>query len=506
MKENEVSRIIPKSLSGTPSNVSPASGMPLGRSAPKAEDLEKSVLGALLLEKEALTVVVDLLKPESFYKIAHQEIYSSILQLFNNAEAIDLRTVVNQLRKNGVLEKIGGAHYIAHLTNSVSSAANVEFHAKAVIEYAIRRELIAASTGIQKRAYDETFDVFALLDHAENALFEVSESSIRKNYSDIHAIMGQAFRELESRRSQEGSLIGVPSGFIALDRVTLGWQKSELVIIAARPGMGKTAFLLSVLRNAAINNQAVGIFSLEMSSVQLVNRLIAAEAELKSGKIKKGDLADYEWEQLMHKTAGLAKAPIFIDDTPALSLFELRAKCRRLKARHDIQVIAVDYLQLMSADMGRKGHGNREQEIAAISRSLKGIAKELDICVIAASQLSRAVETRGGDKRPQLSDLRESGSIEQDADMVMFLYRPEYYGITEDANGQATKGLAEIIIAKHRNGSLETIPLKYIAEYTKFSNYEMSHFEGSDLGVIPSALSEGNKASDWGTAPPWESA
>jgi replicative DNA helicase len=289
----------------------------------------------------------------------------------------------------------------------------------------------------------------------------------------MSSIMRDAIAELEIRKNQKDGLTGVPSGFTALDRVTSGWQKSDLVIIAARPAMGKTAFVLSVLRNAAVDhNRPVAIFSLEMSSVQLVNRLISSEAELDSDKIKKGTLADHEWAQLVHKTAKLSKAPLFVDDTPALSILELRAKCRKLKAQHDIQMVVVDYLQLMSGDSKGGFGGNREQEIASISRALKKIAKELSIPVIALSQLSRAVETRGGDKRPQLSDLRESGAIEQDADMVMFLYRPEYYGITEDEGGASTAGVGEVIIAKHRNGSLENIKLRFIGRYTKFTDLD----------------------------------
>nr|WP_246164367.1 replicative DNA helicase [Xanthovirga aplysinae] len=452
-----------------------------GKLPPQALDLEEAVLGAVMLEKDALTKVVDILKPASFYKEAHQKIYNAVVSLFNNSEPVDLLTVTSQLRKDGELEFVGGALYLAELTTKVSSAANIEFHARIISEMSIKRELIRISSEIQQEAFEDTTDVFILLDKTEQALFDVSESNIRKNYADMRSIMSEAFTEIESRRNQKDGLTGVPSGFTALDRVTSGWQKSDLVIIAARPAMGKTAFVLSALRNAAVEfGKPVAIFSLEMSAVQLVNRLISSEAELESEKIKKGNLAEFEWEQLVHKTARLNDAPIFIDDTPALSILELRAKCRRLKAQHDIQLIIIDYLQLMSGDSSKSGGGagNREQEIASISRALKQIAKELEVPVIALSQLSRAVETRGGDKRPQLSDLRESGSIEQDADMVMFLYRPEYYGITEDENGQATQGVGEVIIAKHRNGALDTISLKFIGKYTRFSDLDTAHGMG----------------------------
>ncbi|MCG8387941.1 MAG: replicative DNA helicase [Cytophagales bacterium] len=459
----------------------------LGKLPPQAIDLEESVLGALMLEKDALSTVIDILKPESFYKDPHQEIYRAIVELFNNSEPVDMRTVANQLRKNGTLEFAGGAYYIAELTSKVSSAANVEYHARIVTEMAIKRELIRVASEIQQDAYEDTTDVFQLLDKTESSLFEISEANIRKNYDNMRSLMAQAIHELEERKNHKDGLTGIASGFTALDRVTSGWQKSDLVIIAARPGMGKTAFVVSALRNAAVDfNHAVAIFSLEMSSVQLVNRLISAEAELESEKIKKGNLAEYEWQQLIHKTNRLSNAPIFIDDTPALTILELRAKCRRLKAQHNVQLIVIDYLQLMTGDSS-KGGGNREQEIASISRALKGIAKELEVPVIALSQLSRAVETRGGDKRPQLSDLRESGSIEQDADMVMFLYRPEYYGITEDESGMPTQGVGEVIIAKHRNGSLENVPLKFIGKFTKFSDLDTPGFssEFPSGGGIP---------------------
>ena len=471
---------------------------------PQALELEEVVLGALMLEKEALTTIVDILKPTSFYEPKHKEIYQVIIDLFNDAEPVDIITVTERLRKKGKLEKAGGPYYITQLTGRVSSAANIEFHARIISEQSIKRELIRVATEIHSKAYEDTTDVFNLLDATEQSLFEVTNTNIRKSVADMRSIMGQAISELEAKRELGSGLTGVPSGLAALDRVTAGWQKSDLVIIAARPAMGKTAFVLSVLRNAAVDFQKpVAIFSLEMSNVQLVNRLISAEAELESEKLKKGNLADYEWEQLVHKTSKLTEAPIFIDDTPALSILELRAKCRRLKAQHDIQMIIIDYLQLMSGDSGQ-GAGNREQEIASISRALKGLAKELDVPVIALSQLSRAVETRGGDKRPQLSDLRESGSIEQDADMVMFLYRPEYYGITEDENGPTT-GVGEVIISKHRNGALENVKLKFIGKFTKFTDFDGSSADdnaanimtyGSKVNDTPAQLGAGDSGDD----------
>jgi replicative DNA helicase len=483
----------------------------LGKLPPQAIDLEKAVLGALMLEKDALTNVIDILQPVSFYKDQHQEIYKAIQELFKNSEPIDMLTVTNQLRKDAKLDFVGGAYYITELTRGVNSSANIEFHARIVAEMSIKRELIRISSEIQKDAYEDTTDVFQLLDKTEQALFEVSDANIKKNYDSMRTLMGKAIEELEERKNHKDGLTGVPSGFTALDRVTSGWQPADLVIIAARPAMGKTAFVVTALRNAAVDHgKPAAIFSLEMSSIQLVNRLISAEAELDSEKIKKGNLADHEWEQLVHKTNRLTNAPIFIDDTPGLSILELRAKCRRLKQQHDIQLIVIDYLQLMSGDSS-KGVGNREQEIASISRALKGIAKELNVPVIALSQLSRAVETRGGDKRPQLSDLRESGSIEQDADMVMFLYRPEYYGITEDENGLPTTGVGEVIIAKHRNGSLEDVPLKFIGKFTKFTDLDAVDYSGGFGNEgIPSEFDSGSGTvmlgsklnNDSGTPPP----
>ena len=458
--------------------LTPQIGEGIGKVPPQALELEEAVLGALMLEKDALSSVIDILKPESFYKNAHALIYDAIRTLFNESQPVDLLTVTNQLRKDGTLEEVGGAYAVTTLTTKVNSAANVEYHARIITEMSIKRELIRVSGEIQQDAYEDTTDVFELLDRTESALFEVSEQNIRKNYEDMSTIMNEALSELEARKEHKDGLTGIPTGFSALDRVTSGWQKSDLIILAARPGMGKTAFVVSAMRNAAVDfKKPVAIFSLEMSSVQLVNRLISAEAELEGDKIKKGNLAEHEWQQLIHKTKKITNAPIFIDDTPALTILELRAKCRRLKSQHDVQLIIVDYLQLMSGDSSR-GAGNREQEIASISRALKGLAKELEVPVIALSQLSRAVETRGGDKRPQLSDLRESGSIEQDADIVMFLYRPEYYNITEDEQGMPTTGLGQIIIAKHRNGSLENVDLKFIGKFTKFTDIDF----GGDAG------------------------
>ena len=793
----------------------------LGKVPPQSIEMEEAVLGALMLERDALSAVIDMLHPESFYREAHQRIFAAIRTLFDQSEPIDLLTVQTELRRTGELETVGGAIYLASLTEKVNSAANIEAHARVVTENAIKREIISIATECQQRAFEDSTDVFHLLDQLEQGLFAISEKNIRKKTADMGSIMRMALEELEAKKHLKDGLTGVPAGFSALDRLTSGWQKSELIIIAARPGMGKclgkgtkvvmfdgtlrkvedvrpgellmgddstprrvlsiargreamywvrqnkgqdyrvneshilslkrsrsegnhpygevlnitvrellrksekfrsnlkgykvavefpkretsmdpyflglwlgdghglssrittsdpevveylggyaqalgrklvtyqqegkcpnyaitrgqrghsnepslqgelrtlnllsykhiphdylcnstenrlrllaglidsdghylvqsngyeitqksrqlaeqikfladslgfrtsltaktaslttrayqcevyrvrmygdvnripvrverkkatpwaspvdwrmtvihlehdgeddyygfeidgnrlflledmtvthnTAFILSSCRNAAVEfGHGVAIFSLEMSSVQLVNRLISAEAELESEKIKKGNLSSHEWAQLHHRINRLTNAPIFIDDTPALSILELRAKCRRLKQQHDIQLVVIDYLQLMTGDSS-KGGGNREQEIASISRALKNLAKELNVPVIALSQLSRAVETRGGEKKPQLSDLRESGSIEQDADMVMFLYRPEYYGITQDESGNPVQGIGEVIIAKNRSGSLDTVQLRFIGKFTKFADLGVDSFGGGE--------------------------
>lgn len=469
----------------------------LGKLPPQAIELEEAVLGALMLEKDALTEVIDILQPSSFYTHRNQLIYNAIKTLFEKSEPVDLLTVTNQLRATGELEAAGGAFYITELTSKVNSASNIEYHARVVAEMAIKRELIAVSTDIQNMAYEDTTDVFELLDKTESALFQVSESNIRKSFSSIHDVMRDAVKELEYKKEQGSGLTGVPSGLTALDRVTNGWQHSDLIIIAARPAMGKTAFVLSCIRNAAVQfNKPCAIFSLEMSSVQLVNRLISSEAEIESDKLRKGNLEEHEWAQLHHRIANLTDAGIFIDDTPGLSILELRAKCRRLKQQHDIQMVVIDYLQLMSGDSSAKKAGNREQEIASISRALKNIAKELNVPVIALSQLSRAVETRGGDKRPMLSDLRESGSIEQDADQVMFLYRPEYYGITQDEEGNSTTGVGEVIIAKNRHGSVEDVQLRFIGQFTKFCDLDSSPGGGGGFSTFPSAANNFDSGGD----------
>jgi replicative DNA helicase len=431
-------------------------------------DLEEVVLGAMLLERDALTEVIDIIKPDIFYKDAHQKICEAIHRLFRNSEPIDILTVTNELKKSKDLDSVGGAYYIAQLTNRVASSANIEYHARILVQKHIERELISSSSEIIKMAYDESVDVFDLLDKAQGNLFELSENNFRRSYVSMDSIVREAVEEIQNARNHKEELRGVPTGFTELDALTGGLQRSDLLILAARPGMGKTALALTMARNMAVEyNRPVAVFSLEMAAVQLTTRLISSEAEITADKLRKGELSDTEWQQLNAKIGKLADAPIFIDDTPALSIFELRAKCRRLKEQYDIQFVVVDYLQLMTAGMDK---GNREQEISTISRSLKALAKELNIPVMALSQLSRDVEKRGGSKKPVLSDLRESGAIEQDADIVLFVYRPEYYNIDEDEDGQNNANQAELRVAKHRNGALKDIPLKFTAQFARFSD------------------------------------
>ena len=444
-----------------------------GKIPPQALDLEEVVLGAMMIDKKGVDEVIDILSPEAFYKEAHQFIFEAIFKLFENSEPVDLLTVSSQLKKDAKLEFVGGDFYLISLTQRVSSSAHIEFHARIILQKYIQRSLIKISNEIIEDSYDETKDVFDLLDKAESRLYEVTQGNIKKSSETAQELVIQAKKKIEEISNKEG-LSGIPSGFDKLDKLTSGWQESDLIIVAARPGMGKTALTLSMARNIAVNqNIPVAFFSLEMASVQLITRLISSETGLSSEKLRTGRLEKHEWEQLNVKVKALEKAPLFIDDTPSLSIFDLRAKARRLASQHGIKMVIVDYLQLMTAGGSQKG-GNREQEISMISRNLKALAKELSVPVIALSQLSRAVETRGGSKRPLLSDLRESGAIEQDADIVSFIYRPEYYKIDEwdDEERTPTEGQAEFIVAKHRNGGLESIRLKFIGHLGKFDNLD----------------------------------
>jgi replicative DNA helicase len=458
------------------------STMVYGKVPPQAKELEEAVLGAIMLEKSAFDTVVEILKPECFYVEGHQRIYRSMQSLAQKSQPIDIFTVVEELKTRMELDVVGGAYYVTKLTNSVVSSANIETHARIILQKFIQRELIRISGEIIGDAYEDSTDVFDLLDDAESKLFEITNNHLRKNFDSIDTVLVKTIQRIEDLRHKQDEITGVPSGFPSLDKITYGWQPTDLIILAARPAVGKTAFALNLARNAALSASkptSVAFFSLEMSSAQLVQRILSAEAEILMEKIARGRLEEHEMKQLYKKGIDrLAKAPIFIDDTPALNIFELRAKCRRLKNKHNVGFIIIDYLQLMSG-AGENRNGNREQEISRISRDLKGLAKELQVPIIALSQLSRAVESRKeGEKIPQLSDLRESGAIEQDADMVMFLYRPEYYGITANEMGESNKGETHVKIAKHRNGSLDTIKLRALLHIQKFTEYGDDDFGG----------------------------
>lgn len=453
-----------------------------GKVTPQAVEFEAAVLGALMMDDNAVSTILDFLSAKMFYVEAHQHIFQAIEKLFMLSQPIDLLTVTNQLRKEKMLEVVGGASYLASLTNRITSSANIEYHARVVMEKFVVRELIHNCNEIITDSFDDSNDVLDLLDKAESKIFNIVENNFKRDSKLLHQVVRSALDTLDTLRQNSDTLQGVPCGIRSIDERTGGWQKSDLIIIAGRPGMGKTSFVLSIARNAALDyKMPVALFSLEMSATQLVHRLFSMESGIPSDHISKGTLSDDEWIKLMDSIGTLESSNLIIDDTPALSVFDLRAKCRRLKHKHDIQLIIVDYLQLMQggSDSSNKG-GNREQEISYISRSLKALAKELNVPVIALSQLSRAVETRGGSKRPMLSDLRESGSIEQDADLVLFLYRPEYYHLDTFEDQTPAAGLAEVMFEKNRHGSTGAEKVRFISQYTKFTDMEQSYFGGAD--------------------------
>ena len=470
----------------------------VGLIPPQSVELEEAVLGALMLEKDAVIEIQGIITPEAFYKEAHQIIYKAIMELSMELKPIDLYTVTEKLKQTRKLSAVGGAAYLAQLTQKVGSAAHIEFHSKIIAQKFVQRELIRAATEIQKKAYDESMDVTDLIDLAEGEIFKVSEGHVKRDVQKSRDILTKTLLAIEEASKREGGFSGVPTVFTHLVRMTLGWQPSDLIIIAARPSMGKTAFVLSLARNVAVDfEKGVAFFSLEMSAEQLMMRLIVGESGLDSRDVRNGQLTPEQWKHLESSIKPLAGAPLFIDDTPALSIYEFRSKVRRLKTQYDIQLVIIDYLQLMTAAVDTRG-GNREQEVAMISRSLKAIAKELNIPIIALSQLNRSVESRGGNKRPQLSDLRESGAIEQDADLVAFIHRPEYYGLMTDEDGTPTQGMAEIIVAKHRNGAVDTIKLRFRKEQAKFMDYD--DISGDGFSMDSSMNSEFGSAIDGGNA------
>ncbi|MCQ2271083.1 MAG: replicative DNA helicase [Bacteroidales bacterium] len=481
-----------------------------GKIVPQAIEMEEAVLGALLIDANAVSIVIDFLTSNMFYREAHQKIYEAIYKLFSDSEPIDLLTVTNKLRQNKLLEFVGGASYLATLTNRVATSANIEYHARVVMEKFILRELITVCGKITKDAYDDSKDVLKIMDDAETDLFNIIQKNFKRDSKELRTVVQNAIHELQEMNNKSSDELQVRTGINAIDEKIGGWQRSDLVILAARPGMGKTSFVLSIARNAALKfDKKVAFFSLEMSATQLVHRLFAIESGISSEKISKGKLNESEWIRLMEKINVLFSSNLIIDDTPALSIFDLRAKCRRLKAHNDIDLVIVDYLQLMQGNEegGKtKVSGNREQEISHISRSLKALAKDLNVPVIALSQLSRAVETRPGNKRPQLSDLRESGSIEQDADMVMFIYRPEYYKMESFEDNTPSEGLAEIMIEKNRHGSGGNIRVRFQSQFTKFTDVDdiphfedgggVSAFDNVNAGIMPNSNFGANNAFD----------
>ena len=444
-----------------------------GHLQPQAIDLEKVVLGALMIDKDAFSIVSEMLVPETFYEPRHQKIYNAIRVLNMNENPVDIMTVTEELAREGTLEEVGGSPYVIELSSLVASSAHIEYHAKILQQKYLARQLISFSSKIEAEAFDPTVDVEELMQEAQGKLFEISQRNMKQDYTQIDPVISQAMEVLKKASANSDGLTGIPTGYNKLDDMTSGWQPSDLVILAGRPAMGKTAFALSLAKNIAIDQKIpVAFFSLEMSNVQLVNRLISNVCEVEGKKILNGQLSNDEWSRLDKNLRRMTGAPLYIDDTPGLSVFELRTKARRLVKEKKVQIIMIDYLQLMNAT-GMK-FNSRQEEVSTISRSLKGLAKELNIPIIALSQLNRTVEGREGleGKRPQMSDLRESGAIEQDADMIMFVHRPEYYHIFQDEKGNDLHGMAQIIIAKHRKGATGDVLLTFIGKYTRFANPE----------------------------------
>ena len=462
----------------------------LGHRQPQNLEMETAVLGALMNEQDAFGQVAEILRPESFYEHKNQLVYEAIRDLAAQQKPVDVITVVEQLDQKGHLEEVGGMQYVAALSDAVISSAHIEYHARIIQQKFLARQLITYASRIQQHAFDPGTDVDDLMQEAEGKLFELSQSNMKKDYTQINPVIKEAYDMLQRAAARTDGLSGLSSGFDRLDKMTSGWQNSDLIIIAARPAMGKTAFVISMIRKMAVDMKTpCAMFSLEMANVQLVNRLIVNVCEITGEKIKSGQLAPYEWSQLDTRITQLYDAPIYVDDTPSLSVFELRTKARRLVREHGVKIIMIDYLQLMNAS--GMSYGSRQEEVSTISRSLKQLAKELNIPIIALSQLNRGVESREGPegKRPQLSDLRESGAIEQDADMVCFIHRPEYYKIYQDEKGRDLRGKAEIIIAKHRNGAVGDVLLEFRGEFARFSDPDENRYipvPGEQGGIIVS--------------------
>lgn len=466
-----------------------------GHLQPQALEIEKAVLGALMMDRDAYAVVCEILHPSSFYEPRNQKIYSAIETLSMAQHPVDMLTVAEQLEKDGELDNVGGPAYLGELTSDVASSAHVVYHSKILAQKSLARELITYSSKIETKAFDETVDVNELMQEAEGDLFELSQTNMKQDYRQIGPVIEEAEASIRKAAETKGGLTGLPSGFTKLDEVTAGWQSSDLIIVAGRPAMGKTSFALSMVKNIAIDmNNPIAFFSLEMSSKQLANRLISQVCEIPGHNILTGQLTQLEWTRFDRHLDLMQKAPIFVDDTPQLNIFELRTKARRLVKNEGVKMIIIDYLQLMTGT--GKHFGSRQEEVSTISQSLKGLAKELDIPILALSQLNRDVEKRDSKssgsegKRPQLSDLRESGAIEQDADMVVFVHRPEYYRIFEDENGNSTRGKAQIIIAKHRKGATKDVVLNFRSEFTAFQNEDASYVPPTDGGTFSSKMND----------------
>ncbi len=440
------------------------------RLPPQAVEAEAAVLGAMLLEQDAMSIVLEILDDTAFYREANRKIFNAMIALYDRNEPTDMITLSEELEKRQELASVGGAFYLAGLVESVSTAANVEYHARIVHEKSQGRKLINVATQIASRAYESSEDTAELLDEAEQMVFALSQRDVRRGFTQLNPILHDTFENIEKLHEQDSTVTGVPTGFTRLDEMTAGFQRGDLVIIAARPAMGKTALCLNIIRHVAVEAQVgVGLFSLEMTSHQLAQRMLCSEARVDSHLMRTGRLPGDAWSNLSIAVGALATAPVYIDETPALSVTEMRSRARRLMSeRKDIGLLAVDYMQLMR---GPNDAENRQQEISAISRNLKALAKELNVPVIALSQLSRAVETRGGDGRPQLSDLRESGAIEQDADVVLFIYRPARYGEGEEQE----QNNAEVIIGKQRNGPVGTVDLVFVDRFARFENPDLYH-------------------------------
>ena len=459
-----------------------------GRKPPQAIDIEEAVLGALLLEPEVVPDILDQLQPDCFYKEVHKKIFEAIINLSARNDPVDIFSVSDELAKRGWLEEVGGMAYLSQLSTKIGAAAHVEYHTKVLLQKYLQRELIAISYDVQKAAFDDTLPVDDLIDTAEERVFTLAQRNVRNETKPIQSVINRAMEQIQTNQKREDGLSGVPSGYTGIDKVTFGWQAADLIILAARPSVGKTAFVLTMARNMVVDHHIpVAFFSLEMPDTQLVTRIMISETGLSSDKLRGArKMSESDWSQLENGLNRLSRAPLWIDDTPSLSIYEFRSKARRLVNKQHVKLIIIDYLQLMTGPPELKGM--REQEVAAISRSLKAIAKELNVPIIALSQLNRSVETRGGNKRPQLSDLRESGAIEQDADIVMFIHRPEFVGTQEEGG---YPGETYLIIAKHRNGEVCDVKMRFLSSEVKFIDYNDHAFPSDDKPVyktVESAL------------------